>query len=132
MLYDCRDIGGFLEVKLEWIHPIHKNPGRTQWPCLGNSIDLRDKKVCLRLRDPAPFRIDQFHSKSVEKCSVFIIFECSHDAVFKVCRLENRLQNASFIKSASKKCNFHVNKRPIRHIFHCFQNVPASCLRSLS
>ena len=23
MLYDCRDIGGFLEVTLVWIHPIY-------------------------------------------------------------------------------------------------------------
>ena len=29
-------------------------------------------------------------------------------------------------------CRFHVNGRPIRHIFHHFQNVPASCERSLN
>ena len=28
-------------------------------------------------------------------------------------------------------CRFHVNGRPIRHFFHRFQNVPASCERSL-
>ena len=27
---------------------------------------------------------------------------------------------------------FRVNGRPIRHIFHRFQNVPASCKRSLN
>ena len=34
-------------------------------------------------------------------------------------------------KSAGKMCRFRVNWRPIRHIFHHFQNMPASCERSL-
>ena len=42
VLYDCRDIGGFLEVTLVWIHPIHQNIYRTQWPRVGNNIDSRD------------------------------------------------------------------------------------------
>ena len=29
-------------------------------------------------------------------------------------------------------CRFRVNGRPIRRIFHRFQNVPASCERSLN
>ena len=41
---------------------------------------------------------------SVEKCNVFIIFECSHDAVSKVCRLEFRFQSLLFQKATSKKC----------------------------
>ena len=40
--HDCRDIGGFLEVILVWIHPIHKNLCRTQWPRVGNNMDSRD------------------------------------------------------------------------------------------
>ena len=44
MLYDCRDIGGFLEVTLLWIHPIHQNLCRTQWPRVGNEIDSRDNR----------------------------------------------------------------------------------------
>ena len=28
-------------------------------------------------------------------------------------------------------CRFRVNRRPIRRIFHRFQNVPASCEHSL-
>ena len=28
-------------------------------------------------------RIDQFRSNNIEKCSFFIIFECSHNAVIK-------------------------------------------------
>ena len=39
MLYDGRDIGGFLEVTLVWIHHIHQNLRRTQWPRVGNNID---------------------------------------------------------------------------------------------
>ena len=35
-------IGGFLEVTLVWIHPIHQNLCRTQWPRVGNDIDSRD------------------------------------------------------------------------------------------
>ena len=44
MLYDCRDIGGFLEVTLVWIHPIHQNLNRTQWPRVDNNIDTRDNR----------------------------------------------------------------------------------------
>ena len=53
MLYDCRDIGGFLEVTLLWIHPIHKYLYRTQWPRVDNNMDSKDN-MCLRLLDPAP------------------------------------------------------------------------------
>ena len=42
MLYDCKDIDGFLEVSLVWIHPIYQNLYRTQWPRVGNDIDSRD------------------------------------------------------------------------------------------
>ena len=41
----------------------------------------------------------------------------SKSTVFEICR--------------QKMCRFRVNGRPIRHIFHRFQNVPASCDRSL-
>ena len=34
-------------------------------------------------------RIDQPRFESVAECSVFIIFECSHDAVFKMYRLDS-------------------------------------------
>ena len=77
-------------------------------------------------------RIDRSHPKSAEKCCVYIIFECSHDAVSKMCRVEFRFLNLPFSKSAWKKmCRFRINGRPIRHIFHRFQNVPASCERSV-
>ena len=41
----------------------------------------------------------------------------SKSTVFKICR--------------QKMCRFRVNRRPIRRIFHRFQNVPASGERSL-
>ena len=44
MLYDCRDIGGYLEIPFLWIHPIHQNLCRTQWPRVGNNIDYRDNR----------------------------------------------------------------------------------------
>ena len=78
-------------------------------------------------------RIDLSRSKNVEKCSVFIFVECLNDAVSNLCRLQFRFQNLPFSKSAGEKmCRFRVNGRPIRRIFHRFQNVPASCERSLN
>ena len=53
-------------------------------------------------------RIDQSRSKSVEKCSVYIIVECSHDAVSNLDRLGFRFQNLPFSKSAGKKCAVFV------------------------
>ena len=64
------------------------------------------------------------------KNSSFVIFKCLHDAVSKLVR-------APFSKSIvfkicrQKMCRFRVNGRPIRRIFHRFQNVPASCEHSL-
>ena len=42
---NCRDTGGFLEVTLVWIHPIHQNLCRAQWPRVGNNIDSRDNRL---------------------------------------------------------------------------------------
>ena len=58
--------------------------------------------------------------------------------VFTRCRFQNVHLRVPFSKSAvfkicrQKMCRFRVNRRPIRRIFHRFQNVPASCERSLS
>ena len=58
--------------------------------------------------------------------------------VFKRCRFQNVPLRVKFSKSTvfkmcrQKMCRFHVNERPIRHIFHRFQNVPASCERGLN
>ena len=101
------------------------------------------------------------HFENGEKCDGSKIWTSVHtipaNAVFKMCRLEFRFQNLPSSKSAGKKCavfvwtgglsvmfftvfkmcrqkmcRFRVNERPIRHIFHRFQNVPASCECSLS
>ena len=56
----------------------------------------------------------------------------SFSSVSEMCRLEFRFQNLLFLKFCRQKiCRFRVNGRPIRHIFHRFQNVAASCERSL-
>ena len=47
-------------------------------------------------------------TKSVEKCSLCIIVECSHDAVTNLCQLGFRFQNLSFSKSAGKNCAVFV------------------------
>ena len=58
--------------------------------------------------------------------------------VFTRCRFKNVSVRVPFSKSTvfkicrQKMCRFRVNRRPIRRIFHRFQNVPASCERSLS
>ena len=89
--------------------------------CYANARNLDGKNS---LQD---LRIYQSRSKSVQKCSIFIIFRCLHDAFSKMCRLEfYRFQD-----QPAKMCRFRANGRPIRQIFHRFQNVPASCERSL-
>ena len=61
-----------------------------------------------------------------------------HFRVFTRCCFQNVLVIVPFSKSTTfkicwqKMCRFHLNGRPIRHIFHRFQNVPASCERCLS
>ena len=70
-------------------------------------------------------RIDQSCSDGIEKCSVFIIFACSHDAVFKMCRFR------VFKLCWQKICRLCVNVRPVPQICHRSQNVPASFERSL-
>ena len=47
---DCKDIGGFLEVTLSWIHPIHQNQSRRQWSRVGKNIEYRDNKFVYGLR----------------------------------------------------------------------------------
>ena len=42
--------------------------------------------------------------QSIEKCSVLIVFKCSHDAVSRMCRLEFRFQNLPSSKSAGQNC----------------------------
>ena len=55
-------------------------------------------------------RIERSRSKSVEKYSVYIIVECSHDAVSDLCRLVLRFQNLPFSKSAGKNVPFSCER----------------------
>ena len=67
------------------------------------------------------------------KCSIF-----HHFQVFARCRFQNVPVRVPYSKSTvfkicrQKMCRFLVNGSPIRRIFHRFQNVPASCERSLN
>ena len=60
-----------------------------------------------------------------------------HFQVFTRCRFQNVPVRVPFSKSAvfkicrQKMCRFRVNGRPMRRIFHRFQNLPASCERGL-
>ena len=71
--------------------------------------------------------IDQSRSKSIEKCSFFIIFEFGHDATPKM-QLRVSFQNLSSSKSAGKKIAVFMRTAnlpfSIRHIFHRLKNVP--------
>ena len=60
-----------------------------------------------------------------------------HFIAFILCRFKNVPAGVPFSKSTVFKicrqnmCRFRVNGRPTLHIFHRFQNMPASCERSL-
>ena len=74
-------------------------------------------------------------SFSFQKCLKMFCFH--HFQVFTRCRFRNVSVRVPFSKSTvfkicrQKMCRFRVNGRPIRRIFHRFQNVPASCERCL-
>ena len=73
--------------------------------------NLTVKTLCRTLmlkKSTYTLRIDQSRSKSVEKCSVYIIVECSHDAVSNLDWLGFRFQNLPFSKSVGKKCAVFV------------------------
>ena len=75
-------------------------------------------------------------SVSFQKCLKMFCFH--HFQLFTRCRFQNVSVRVPFSKSTvfkicrQKMCRFRVNGRPIRRILHRFQNVPASCERSLS
>ena len=72
-----------------------------------------------------PLSLSVIRTRAVEQSCVLYCFKnnssklvlFSKFIVFEICR--------------QKMCRFRVNGMPIRHIFHRFQNVPASCERSL-
>ena len=71
--------------------------------------------------------------QKTSKIVLFLNFQ-----VFTRCRFQNVPIRVPFSRSTvfkicrQKMCRFRVNRRPIRRIFHRFQNVPASCERSLN
>ena len=75
-------------------------------------------------------------SVSFQKCLKMFCFH--HCQVFTRCRFQNVSVRVPFSKSTifkicrQKMRRFRVNGRPIRRIFHRFQNVPVSCERSLN
>ena len=85
-----------------------------------NSVNLNPKNRSVSFQN----RLKMFyfhHFKVFTRCrfqDVPIRVPFSKSAVFKICR--------------QKMCRFRVNRRPIRRIFHRFQNVPASCEHSLN
>ena len=82
-------------------------------------------------------RTAYFRSKSFEKCSVFIENRFHHFRVATRCCFPFVPVRVTFSKSTVFQiCRqriycFHLNERPIRHIFHYFQNVQALCERNL-
>ena len=89
--------------------------------------DFDAKEVCLNPKN-----------RSVSFQKRLKMFYFHHFKVFTRCRFQNVPVRVPFSKSTvfkicrQKMCRFRVNRRPIRHIFCRFQNVPASCERSLS
>ena len=94
--------------------------------CRNNSKTVGNLTVRNSLRD-----VDAIERYLHPKCrSVIVLF--SNDAVSKMCRLEFSFSKSTVFKMCRQKgCRFRVNRRPISHIFHRFQNVSASCERSL-
>ena len=80
-------------------------------------LNPKDRSVSFQMR----LKMFSFHHFQVltryHFQNVPIRLPFSKSTVFKICR--------------QKMCRFRVNRRPIRRIFHRFQNVPASCERSL-
>ena len=103
--------------------------------CRNNLKTVRNLKVRKSLQDfdtkkcTFTLRIDQSRSKSFEKFSVFIVFECSHDAVSKMCRLEFCFKIYRFQNRPAKTVPFSCEQESYRKDsypphFHRFQNVP--------
>ena len=75
----------------------------------GRKFDCKTRdKTFMPKKCTYTLRMDQSRSKSIEKCSVYIIFERSHVAVSNSCWLGPRFQNLPFSKSAGKKCDVFV------------------------
>ena len=106
--------------------------------CRNNLKTVRDLTVRNSLQDfDAIGRYLHLRCQSVLFHKRRELFYFQSFQVFTRCRFQNVLVRVQFSKCTvfkmcrQKMCRFRVNGRPIRHIFHRFQNVPASCERSL-
>ena len=83
------------------------------------------KEMYLHLKN----RLTSF--QSVIKCPVLVNSEYSQNS-FQNVPVRVPFSKCTVFKIGRQKLYcFHVNGRPIHHIFHLFQNVTASCERSL-
>ena len=107
--------------------------------CRNNFTTVRDLTVRNSLQDFDA--IERYlHSKrqSVLLQKRGTLFYFQNFQVFTRCRFQNVPVRVQFSKSTvfkmcrQKMCRFRVNARPIRRMFHRFQNVLASCERSLN
>ena len=106
---------------------------RNSWETVGNLTVKNRFKTLMPRNCTYTLRIDHSRTKSVEKCSVFIILECSHGAVFEMCRLRVPLSKSTFFETTGKDCVVFVSIGGLSvTFFHRFQNVPALCERNLN
>ena len=95
-------------------------------PVKSSLQDFDAKEVCLNPKN-----------RSVSFQKRLKMFYFHHFYVFTRCLFQNVPIRVPFSKSTvfkicrQRMCRFRVNRRPIRHIFCRFENVPASCERSL-
>ena len=62
--------------------------------------------------------------KSIKRCSVFSSFSSVYTMLFPKCASSSSVFKIYHIQNLiAKMFHFRVNRRPIRHIFHHFQNV---------
>ena len=129
MLYDCRDIGGFLEVTSLWIHPIHQNLCRTQWPRVHNNIDCSHNRFVygyvilslyshFKLRNLFNFLYPQFVSRKKKKvlfCKAFEIHSVQLFSTALPSHLGSDWSRRLRISSASTHC---MNYRTIWFLEH--------------
>ena len=107
--------------------------------CRNNLKTVRDLTVRNFLQD-----FDAIERYLHPKCQSVLfqkrrkLFYFQNFHVFTRCRFQNvpvrvQFSKFTFFKICRQKmCRFRVIGRPIRHIFHRFQNVPASCERGLN
>ena len=93
---------------------------------------------CIKCRILEVFDWDYLHEMLAYLKTVKNVTVAKFEPAFTRCRFQQMLVRIPFSKSTifkvcrQKLCHFRVNGKPIRHIFHHFQNLPASYERNLS